>query len=155
MFRFNRALLTASTLALGLALSACESFDPTDMMPNNWFGGGKKPLPGDRHAVFPEGVPGVPQGVPPEMLKGNQQQFEEQPPAAALAEPAPAPRAAKSAATQPKPKPKAKKPSTAQAQPAAAAPTEPNRSAASPWPGQPSPNVSPWPDAPRPNTFSR
>jgi hypothetical protein len=148
MFRFNRALLTASTLALGLALSACESFDPTDMMPNNWFGGGKKPLPGERHAVFPEGVPGVPQGVPPEMVKGNQQQFEEQ---AAAVEPAPAP-----PPTQPaKPRPKAKKPSTAQAQPAAAAPTQPSQSAASPWPGQSSTNVSPWPDAPRPNTFSR
>jgi hypothetical protein len=150
MFRFNRVLLTASMLALGLALSACESFDPTDMMPNNWFGGGKKPLPGERHAVFPEGVPGVPQGVPPEMVKGNQQQFEEQ---AAAVEPAPAPRPAATQAA--KPKPKAKKPSTAQAQPAAAAPTQPNRSAASPWPGQSSANVSPWPDAPRPNTFSR
>jgi hypothetical protein len=153
MFRFNRVLLTASTLALGLLLSACESFDPTDMMPNTWFGGGKKPLPGERHAVFPEGVPGVAQGVPPEMVKGNQQQFEEQ---AAAVEPAPAPRPTKAAATQPaKPKPRAKKPSTAQAQPAAAAPAQSSRSAASPWPGQSSTNVSPWPDASRPNTFSR
>ena len=32
----------------------------------------KKPLPGERRAVFPEGVPGVPQGVPPELVKGYQ-----------------------------------------------------------------------------------
>ena len=34
-----------------------------------WFNQ-KKPLPGERKAVFPEGVPGVPQGVPPEMVQG-------------------------------------------------------------------------------------
>jgi hypothetical protein len=33
----------------------------------------KKPLPGTRHPVFPEGVPGVEQGVPKELYKGAQQ----------------------------------------------------------------------------------
>ena len=32
----------------------------------------KKKLPGDRKPLFPEGVPGVTQGVPPEYFKGNQ-----------------------------------------------------------------------------------
>ena len=44
----------------------CESFDPSE-----WFNT-KKPLPGDRKAVFPEGVPGVPQGVPPDLVQGYQ-----------------------------------------------------------------------------------
>ena len=41
---------------------------------------GKKPLPGERRAVFPEGVPGVPQGVPREMVKGYQPPPEAPPP---------------------------------------------------------------------------
>jgi hypothetical protein len=32
------------------------------------------PLPGERKPVFPGGVPGVSQGVPPEYLPQNQQQ---------------------------------------------------------------------------------
>ncbi len=50
----------------GFALSGCESFDP-----ESWFNS-KKPLPGERKAMFPGGVPGVPQGVPPELTKGYQ-----------------------------------------------------------------------------------
>ena len=64
--RHRRIVLIASLLACGLTLSGCESFDPTE-----WFNT-KKPLPGDRKAVFPEGVPGVPQGVPPELVQGYQ-----------------------------------------------------------------------------------
>jgi len=53
----------------------------------NPFGTAKKPLPGERRAVFPEGVPGVQQGVPPELMRGNQQAGENaaQPPAPAAA----------------------------------------------------------------------
>ena len=32
----------------------------------------KKKLPGERKELFPEGVPGVTQGIPPEYMKGNQ-----------------------------------------------------------------------------------
>jgi len=49
---------------------AANSFDPTDMLS---FLDQKKPLPGTRHPVFPEGVPGVEQGVPKELYKGTQQ----------------------------------------------------------------------------------
>jgi hypothetical protein len=62
----RRIVLIASLLAAGFALSGCESFDP-----ESWFNT-KKPLPGERKAMFPGGVPGVPQGVPPELTKGYQ-----------------------------------------------------------------------------------
>ena len=89
--RHRRIVLIASLLASGLVLSGCESMDPSD-----WFST-KKPLPGDRKAVFPEGVPGVPQGVPPEMVQGYV------PPV----EPVPEPRVVEEK-PRPKPKPKPK-----------------------------------------------
>ena len=55
-------------------LAACrtiDNFDPTDIFSSEIFST-KKKLPGERRAVFPEGTPGVPQGVPPELIKGNQ-----------------------------------------------------------------------------------
>src|SRR5260221_894112 len=64
--RARRILMIASLLAAGFALSGCESFDP-----ESWFNT-KKPLPGDRRPMFPSGVPGVPQGVPPDLVKGYQ-----------------------------------------------------------------------------------
>ena len=64
----RRIVLIVSLLAAGFALSGCESFDP-----ESWFNP-KKPLPGDRKAMFPGGVPGVPQGVPQELVKGYQAQ---------------------------------------------------------------------------------
>lgn len=65
MRRFRRGLTALIGLGIGIGLSGCGSFDPSD-----WFNS-KKPLPGERHLVFPEGVPGVPQGVPKELVKGN------------------------------------------------------------------------------------
>ena len=63
------------TSALIVPLSGCASIgDAID--PTEWFSGdmfsGKKKLPGDRKAVFPEGVPGVSQGIPSDLVKGNQ-----------------------------------------------------------------------------------
>ena len=87
--RHRRFVLIASLLAFGLTLSACDTFDPTEMFNN------KKKLPGERKAVFPEGVPGVPQGVPADLVKGYQ------PPP----EPVPEPRVVEE---KPKPKPKPK-----------------------------------------------
>ncbi|TCT05094.1 hypothetical protein [Aquabacter spiritensis] len=51
MHRSARLLLA---LALAAALSGCETFDKI-----NPFAEKETPLPGDRRAVFPEGVPGV------------------------------------------------------------------------------------------------
>src|SRR5260221_8621850 len=62
----RRILLIGSLLAGGFVLPGCESFDP-----QSWFDT-KKPLPGERRPMFPSGVPGVPQGVPPDLVKGYQ-----------------------------------------------------------------------------------
>ena len=76
-----RRTLTLVALACGLALAGCDSFDPMDKF-QDWdiMGGGKTPVKGERRDVFPSGVPGVPQGVPPEMVKGYQPPAEEPPP---------------------------------------------------------------------------
>ncbi|HEX2653859.1 MAG TPA: hypothetical protein VHN11_09440 [Xanthobacteraceae bacterium] len=134
-----RALSAAVLLSGALLLSACAGadFDPqdkiADILPDF---GKKKPLPGDRKAVFPEGVPGVPQGVPPELMKGYQAQE-----AAAAQAAAEAAQAAQAEAAKPKPKKVAAKPKPAPAaQPAA------NRSAG--WPAAdqgPPPDQSAWP----------
>jgi hypothetical protein len=84
-------VLIASLLAAGLLLGGCSSMDPTE-----WFST-KKPLPGDRKDIFPGGVPGVPQGVPPELVEGYQPQAEPVP------EPRPVPEKPKS---KPKPRPR-------------------------------------------------
>ena len=113
MNRLARTVTLASTLALALLLSNCSSFDPTDIM-DNLFASQKKPLPGDRKALFPSGTPGVPQGVPPDLVKGYQ------PPAA---EPADDSQAAPEAPKKPKAKPKvAAAPASAQSTPTSLAP---------------------------------
>ena len=62
MLRVKHAILILSLLSLGPALSACADFDPDKL---DIFGiNEKKKLPGERRPVFPEGVPGVTQGVP-------------------------------------------------------------------------------------------
>jgi hypothetical protein len=107
MGRRHRAILTAAALMTGLVLAGCETGgisdklgDLTDSFSDLIPGGGKKKLPGDRKPVFPEGIPGVAQGVPPELVKGNQ------PPPDAVETLPPA----KQAAVEPeKPKPKTKK----------------------------------------------
>jgi hypothetical protein len=77
----TRRTITIVALACGLALGGCDSFDPLDKF-QDWdlLGGGKTPLKGERRPVFPAGVPGVPQGVPPDMVKGYQPPAEEPPP---------------------------------------------------------------------------
>ena len=151
MFRV-RATPAIAGLMTGLLLSACSgtsgNFDPTDWITGEFFST-KTPLPGDRKPVFPAGVPGVPEGVPPELVKGNQQALVE---AAAPPEPAPAAKPARPArpqATRPAPKPR-----TASAPPQPA----PVRAAPAAGPAQPATSNQPavaWPDpgtapAPRP-----
>lgn len=163
MRRPDRIIVTAGALALALALGGCESLSN--------FGGledlfsTKKPLPGERRAVFPEGVPGVAQGVPAELMPGNQPGQAQ----AALPEPtetgsAPA-KPAPAARAKPKPQPKSQQPKKeatrvrppAEPSRAAAPPTARSEPADQPWPAptrqQPAP--APWPEPPPSGTFQR
>lgn len=67
MNRIARAALVAWLIALPLA--GCSDWDPTDLFDNNIFNP-KKPLPGDRKPLFPDGTPGVQKGVPPDLYRG-------------------------------------------------------------------------------------
>ncbi|MGY4621258.1 hypothetical protein ACVWZ4_006485 [Bradyrhizobium sp. USDA 4472] len=89
MRRTPRLIAAAVLIAFTGVLGGCSSLDPSDLLD---FLDTKKKLPGDRKPVFPEGVPGLEQGVPKEMYKGAQQQQDANAPAVAAlpAEPAPA-----------------------------------------------------------------
>src|SRR5215470_5516484 len=97
MRRPHRLIAAAVLIAFSGALAGCSSFDPSDLL--DWLDT-KKKLPGDRKPVFPEGVPGLEQGVPRDMYKGAQQQQDQQnadAAAAAAAAPPPEPPPAKTA----------------------------------------------------------
>jgi hypothetical protein len=104
MPRTARLMLSAAAILLAPALGSCSSmWDGANSMQDrfndmmydfNPFGTAKKPLPGERRAVFPEGVPGVQQGVPPELMRGNPQAVDAQP------QPAPEPPPAAKSRTQ-------------------------------------------------------
>ncbi|MFL6822988.1 MAG: hypothetical protein ACJ8FA_10500 [Xanthobacteraceae bacterium] len=161
MNRFASTGLIMVALSLGLALGGCEGFDPTSIMDHDFFST-KKRLPGERKPVFPEGTPGVPQGVPRELVKGyeptTEQAEQTQPTAqAAPAEPKP------EAKAKPKPKvvakPKEESTSTpvqpTQAQSQVQWPDPPpvqQQPAAGAWPSsaRPSGGAVAWPDPPAP-----
>jgi hypothetical protein len=96
MRRSQRLIASAVLIALCSALAGCgggfgSNWDPSDMFD---FLDTKKKLPGKREPVFPEGVPGIEQGVPKELYKSNVeqqqlQQQQEQAAAAAAAAPQP------------------------------------------------------------------
>ena len=144
--RCRRIVLTASLLSLGLMLGGCESFDPTE-----WFNT-KKPLPGDRKEVFPGGVPGVSQGVPPELVEGYKPSAEP-PPQVAEEKPKLKPKA------KPKPKPQqaAEPPAprtrlsvgSPQAAPAQGGTAWPDPQQTAGQPASPQGASSPFPDPPR------
>jgi hypothetical protein len=72
----QRLIAVAVLIALSGALAGCggggfSSFDPTDWLD---FLDTKKKLPGERKPVFPDGVPGLEQGVPKELYKGSEQE---------------------------------------------------------------------------------
>jgi hypothetical protein len=157
-----RAILPLAVMTLGLGVAGCSGGSGnigdlvdkvTGLIPDT-----KKPLPGERKAVFPEGVPGVPQGVPPELVKG----YQAEPQTAAAPEPgaeetgavAREPKQAKTAEPEEKPKPKPKKKTAAKPPPPAqtAQPTQ-NQGNQGAWPGvQPArPASAPWP-APQPQS---
>ncbi|HZQ12035.1 MAG TPA: hypothetical protein VFB31_04425 [Pseudolabrys sp.] len=166
----------AAILAVAPALAGCESMDDFDLDKLDVFGiNKKKPLPGDRRDVFPGGVPGVTQGIPPEYLKENvekQQQAEaaaaaeqerqqaaqdaeaakKKAEAAEEAEKAKA-RAEAKAKAKPKPKPQVVR---LPAKPATQVTVQPTRQPAqqAPWPAanQPPPNQQQSSQAPWPST---
>ncbi|MDH2340919.1 hypothetical protein [Bradyrhizobium sp. SSUT77] len=94
MLRTPRLIAAAVLIAFTGVLGGCSSFDPSDMLD---FLDTKKKLPGDRKPVFPEGVPGLEQGVPKDMYKGAQQQPDPNAPAVAALPPEPPPEPAKPA----------------------------------------------------------
>jgi hypothetical protein len=138
MRRSQRLIAATVAIALCSVLAGCgggglSNFDPSDLLD---FLDTKKKLPGERKPVFPEGVPGLEQGVPKELYKGAQQQTDAQnaqAAAAAAAPPAePPPEQAKSKRSA---KGRAANASTAAAPPAAdaaAAPSEEGAPAALP-----------------------
>src|SRR3954464_9961102 len=93
------AVLIALTAALGGCSSSMGNWDPTDLLD---FLDTKKKLPGERKPVFPEGVPGLEQGVPKELYKSNVEQRQQQEAAGAAA-------AASRAVEEPKPQKTTKK----------------------------------------------
>jgi hypothetical protein len=165
-----RTILIAATLALPLggcgSMPDVPNFDPTDWLAGDLFGT-KKPLPGERKALFPEGVPGVARGVPQELVKGNQPPPEAE--GSGIAQ-----EAALADEPKPKPKPKAKPRPKVAAKPAPVAPTstptsvtvrrsdqpppqqqQQQQSSGVQWPDPPSqqrqaPGAVQWPDPPPP-----
>jgi hypothetical protein len=91
MRRPQRLIALAVVIALSGALAGCggggmSSFDPSDLLD---FLDTKKKLPGERKPVFPEGVPGLEQGVPKNLYKGSRQEQIDQQNAEAAAAAAP------------------------------------------------------------------
>jgi len=171
MIRSGRCFLTVLLLASSLGLAACEPGDMIDKI-SDLIPSSKKPLPGERKEVFPQGVPGVAQGVPPELVRG----YQAPPDAAAGASGAGmaaagtsgpgmaaagttdvgGQAAAAETTTPQKPKPKKKvarvkppsEPSQDQsAQPAPAAWPAPQGQATAPWPSSPQSAPKAWPQS--------
>lgn len=109
-----RQLFTAAALVAAVAVGGCDTingFDPLDKISDlDIMGSSKTPLKGERRAVFQEGVPGVPQGVPPDLVKGYQPP-PEAPPPVVEAKPVKQPRPKKvaSAPRRPPPPPRAQR----------------------------------------------
>ena len=108
MRRSQRLIAAAVLISPSGALAGCSdslsNWDPSDVLD---FLDTKKKIPGERKPVFPEGVPGLEQGVPKQLYKGSaQEQIDQQNAqavAAASAAPAGAPKSkhAKSRDKQP------------------------------------------------------
>src|ERR1700675_1386236 len=111
MRRSQRLIAAAVVIALSGVLAGCSSslsnFDPSDLLD---FLDTKKKLPGERKPVFPDGVPGLEQGVPKELYKGSRQEQLDQQNAQAASAPT----------TPPPEDPKAKRAAKGKKQPATA-----------------------------------
>jgi hypothetical protein len=118
MRRSQRLIAAAVLISLSGVLAGCadsmsklSDWDPTDMLD---FLDTKKKIPGERKPVFPEGVPGLEQGVPKQMYKGSaQEQIDQQNAQAAAAASAPPPGAPKSKHAKSKSNPPAAAPDAA------------------------------------------
>src|SRR6202161_2787915 len=93
-------VLTLLLLPLGGMLAGCDSLESLQLFDN------KKKLPGDRQPVFPSGVPGVTQGIPPELVKGYQEAQQPAVDPAAVAAQATAEKIEPKVEPKPKPKPR-------------------------------------------------
>ena len=129
MRRPQRLIAAAVLVVLSGALAGCGggglgNFDPSDLLD---FLDTKKKLPGERKPVFPDGVPGLDQGVPKDLYRGARQQDDPNAQAAAATPPP---------VEEPKPKRGAKAKGKQAAAPAAAdpdaAPDEEGSTAAAP-----------------------
>jgi hypothetical protein len=161
--RHRRVVLLAALVALAPVLAGCDNFDldKLDFLHLN----SKKPLPGKRELLFPNGVPGVTQGIPKEYTKSYQEQQAEErqdagvtplpgqttnPPAAAASQsktaavaPTEKPKPkAKKTVKKVKPKPKIKPSETAEAP---ASQTTQSQQKLEPWPKQTQSNTASWP----------
>jgi hypothetical protein len=161
MRRPQRLIAIAIVIALSGALAGCggggmSSFDPSDLLD---FLDTKKKLPGERKPVFPEGVPGLEQGVPKHLYKGSrQEQIDQQnaEAAAAAAPPAEEPRSKRGVNTrghQPVTASRAPAQQPAAASDPDAPPEEDGSTAAAPPPPKPAKIIrrrttAPPPDAP-------
>ena len=159
------ALLLVALAAIGPVIAGCSDFDPDSLDP---FGfNKKKPLPGHRELLFPNGVPGVTQGIPPEYKEGYKAPgTEDLPPgdidgkpaatAAQTVTRAPTKPVRESNLGKPKPKPKPKRRVVKRAPqpkpaPKAAATATPPKGTTAPWPSTSQPATAqqgtsaPWP----------
>jgi hypothetical protein len=134
-------LLLAVALAISVGLAGCETSDVMDSVSEkmhdfNPFGTAKKKLAGERQEVFPQGVPGVQQGIPPELMPGGAET------ATAAPEPAPEPKVVERKRRKPAPRRAASResapPKRAARQPRPAPQQEPSaaQEAAKPTPAQ-------------------
>lgn len=169
--RVTRGLVVAAVLmSMGVAVSGCDTLDSLNLD----FFDSKKKLPGERKPVFPEGVPGVTQGIPPEYQKGYNEQAPTPDPATTAVEQIAPQKEAKPAAkpaAKPRPKPVVRQTQAPQpqAQPAQQPQPQPQPqqqpqqsqlpgATPLPWPQQQQQQQQPqaaWPAAPNPNQFSR
>ena len=169
-----RLVALAVLIAIAPAVSGCADFDMDKL--DVFHLNDKKKLPGERQPLFPDGVPGVTQGIPAEYMKGREQEQ----PGAAVPMPTvdsaamPAATGAETAKAEPKPQPKpaAKpkpkrvvkhKPKPPAPAEASAPPAAQPASAPAAWPAQTPAQTNsnaasqpaPWPASPPPGTFTR
>lgn len=157
--RSRSILVMAALIAVGPVLAGCESFDVDKLDLFNLSD--KKKLPGERKALFPEGVPGATQGIPPELVKGYKppEVAEEPPPAVEPPKPAPKARVVR---RTPKPTPiTVQRQQQPQVQQQQQQPQQAQQQPQQSWPS-PQPQAQPqqagqpaWPAPPPSNTFQR
>ena len=124
---YRKAMSAALIASIAFLVAGCDSLDAiTDLAIFDT----KKKLPGERKPVFPEGVPGVTQGIPPELQKGYSEQ---------AAQPAPDPATAAVEQLTAKPEPKEKPKPKVAAKPKPRPHPQPVQSQMQPQPAPPPP----------------